>query len=130
MKTLNFSTKIQAGPEKVYDTMLGLSSKKTYEQWTTAFNPTSTYEGSWNKGDKIKFIGVDKSGKTEGMLAKIAENKPNNFVSIQHYGMLEDGKEITTGPKIEGWAGALENYKFEPVVTDYALSGKSKFITN
>jgi hypothetical protein len=74
MKTLSYSIKIQENPQQVYDKMLGLKSKKTYNEWTAAFNPSSSYEGSWNKGDKIKFIGVDEEGKTGGMLARIAEN--------------------------------------------------------
>jgi hypothetical protein len=115
MKKLSYSIKIQERPEKVYDTMLGLSSKKDYEQWTSPFGPSSTYEGSWNKGEKIKFVGIDESGKTMGMLSRIAENKPASFVSIQHYGLMEDGKEVTSGPKVESWAGALENYRFEPI---------------
>ncbi len=114
MKRLNFSTKIQERPEKVYKTMLGLDSKKDYEQWTSAFNTSSSYEGSWEKGEKIQFVGIDESGKSGGMLARVAENKPGSFVSIQHYGLLEDGKEITSGEKVESWAGALENYRFEP----------------
>lgn len=122
MKKLSYSIKIGEGPEKVYDSMLGLRSKQTYEQWTSAFNPTSTYEGKWDKGSKIIFAGVDETGKRGGMIARIAENVPNKFVSIQHYGLLEDGKEVTTGPKVESWAGAMENYRFEPVQNGTLLS--------
>ena len=49
------------------------------------------------------------------MVSRILENKPNEFVSIQHYGMLKSGEEITEGPEVEGWAGGLENYSFEEV---------------
>jgi len=62
-----------------------ISSKSTYEQWTSLFNPTSTYEGSWDKGSKILFIGVDDKGQKRGMASRIDENIPNRFVSIQHY---------------------------------------------
>src|SRR5690606_32733126 len=98
---------------KVYDTMLGSNSKSTYEQWTSLFNPTSSYEGSWNKGSKILFIGVDEQGEKGGMVSRIAENIPNRFVSIQHYGLLTAGKEITEGPEVEKWANGLENYSYE-----------------
>jgi hypothetical protein len=53
MKKLQFNIKIKAPVNKVYDVMLGLTNKTTYEQWTALFNPTSTYEGSWTKGSKI-----------------------------------------------------------------------------
>lgn len=115
MKTLHYSILINASPEHVHATMLGLSDKRTYEQWTAAFNASSTWEGSWNKGDKILFVGVAESGKKEGMVARIVENIPGEFVSIQHYGVVENGEEITEGPKVEGWANAMESYLFEPV---------------
>lgn len=118
MKKMHYTIDIQAQPEQVYNTMLGLKDKKTYEDWTTPFNPSSsspsTYEGSWNKGDKLRFIGVDENGKKMGMVSRVAENKPGEFVSIQHYGILENDVEITEGPKVEGWANSLENYTFEP----------------
>lgn len=113
MKKVQFKTNIHAPAAQVYDAMLGLSDIKTYEQWTAEFNPGSTYEGSWDKGSKILFVGTDSSGKKSGMVAKIAENIPGKFVSIRHYGILKDGKEITSGPEVEKWAGGLENYTFE-----------------
>ena len=45
-------------------------------------------------------------------MSQIKENIPNDFVSIEHLGVLDGGEEITTGPAVEGWAGALENYRF------------------
>ena len=33
------------------------------EQWTALFNPRSTYDGRWNKGSKMLFIGTDKKFK-------------------------------------------------------------------
>jgi hypothetical protein len=93
--------------------MLGINNKSTYEQWTALFNPTSTYEGSWEKGSKILFIGVDEKGEKGGMVSRIAENTPNQFVSIQHYGLLKADEEITEGPEVEKWANGMENYTFE-----------------
>lgn len=113
MKKLQFKVNIQAPVTKVYDTMLGLSSKSTYEQWTALFNPTSTYEGNWEKGSKVLFVGVDEKGEKGGMVSRIAENMPNRFVSIQHYGLLKAGKEITEGPEVEKWSNGFENYTFE-----------------
>ena len=84
MKKLQFKVSINAPVTRVYDSMLGINSKSTYEQWTSLFNPTSTYEGSWNKGNKILFIGVDEKGEKGGMVSRIAENIRNRFVSIQH----------------------------------------------
>ena len=112
MHKLKFNISINAPVNKVYDTMLGISKKSTYEQWTALFNPTSTYEGSWDKGSKILFIGVDENGEKGGMVSKIIENIPNQLVSIQHYGLLKANEEITTGPEVEKWANGFENYTF------------------
>ena len=112
MKRLQFKVSINAPVTKVYDSMLGTSSKSTYEQWTALFNPTSTYEGSWEKGSKILFLGVDEKGEKGGMVSRIADNIPNRFVSIQHYGILKADKEITEGPEVEKWANGFENYTF------------------
>jgi hypothetical protein len=113
MEKLQFKVSINAPATKVYELMLGITHKSTYEEWTALFNPTSTYEGSWDKGSKILFLGVDENGQQGGMVSKIAENIPNQFVSIQHYGLFNAGKEITEGPEVEKWANGFENYTFE-----------------
>lgn len=113
MKKLQFQVSINAPVSRVYDVMLGINNKSTYEQWTALFNPTSTYEGSWDKGNKILFIGVDEKGEKGGMVSRIAANIPNRFVSIQHYGLIQADKEITEGPEVEKWANGFENYTFE-----------------
>jgi hypothetical protein len=113
MKKLQFKKEIKATAQKVYETMLGLKDKSSYEYWTSAFNPTSSYEGSWKKVDKILFIGVDENGKKGGMVSEIVEHQPAKFVSIRHYGFLDGDTEITTGEQVEKWAGGHENYSYE-----------------
>lgn len=113
MKKLQFTVSINAPVTRIYDFMLGISNKSTYEQWTALFNPTSSYEGSWDKGSKILFVGVDEKGEKGGMVSRILENIPNKFVSIQHYGLVQGDKEITEGPDVEKWANGLENYTFK-----------------
>jgi uncharacterized protein YndB with AHSA1/START domain len=109
MESLHFEIDIDVNPDKVYKTML---EKKHYEDWTSVFNPDSHFEGSWEKGSKILFFGTDQDGKKGGMVSRIRENLPGKYLSIEHLGVIEDGKEITSGPKVEGWAGATENYTF------------------
>jgi hypothetical protein len=113
MQKLQFKVNINAPAANVYDCMLGIHDKSTYEQWTSLFNPTSTYEGSWNKGSKILFIGVDEKGEKGGIVSKIADNIPHQFISIQHYGLVKGDQEITEGPEVEKWANGFENYSFE-----------------
>ncbi|MFV0605277.1 MAG: hypothetical protein ACK5NK_05470 [Niabella sp.] len=113
MQRLQFKKEINATSQKVYETMLGLKNKSTYEYWTSAFNPTSTYEGSWDKGNKIHFVGLDENGKKGGMVSEIEAHQPAQFVSIRHYGFLDGDTEITTGEQVEKWAGGHENYSYQ-----------------
>jgi uncharacterized protein YndB with AHSA1/START domain len=106
---LHYEIVIGEKPEKVYTVML---ADKTYREWTKIFNAASRFEGSWGKGSKIVFLGSDERGNVGGMVSRIRENIPNRFVSIEHIGMIEDGKEITSGPKVDPWKGGLENYTF------------------
>lgn len=112
MEKLQFKVSINASTNKVYNTMLGISNKSTYEQWTALFNPTSTYEGSWTKGSKILFVGTDDKGEKGGIVSEIFDNIPNKFISIRHYGLVKSDVEITEGPEVEKWANGFENYTF------------------
>ncbi|MEZ4779640.1 MAG: SRPBCC domain-containing protein [Flavobacteriaceae bacterium] len=113
MKKIQFTQTINASVDSVYDAMLGISSKKTYEQWTAVFNPTSTYEGTWEEGSRMYFVGENEKGEKGGMISEIVKNTPNQFVSIKHIGMLQGDKELLEGPEVESWAGCLENYTFK-----------------
>ncbi|QCR24610.1 SRPBCC family protein [Pontibacter sp. SGAir0037] len=106
---LHFEVSIGASADKVYRTML---EKETYTAWTSVFNPTSYYEGSWAQGSRIQFLGTGEDGAVGGMVSRIKENIPNKFVSIEHLGLVQNGAEVTSGPEVEGWAGALEDYTF------------------
>ncbi len=110
MQKLHFETLINAPVEKVWDTML---SDATYREWTRAFAPGSHYEGSWNQGSKMLFLGPDPdSGKEMGMVSRIKENRPYEFVSIEHLGIVQDGIEDTESPEAKKWSPAFENYTF------------------
>lgn len=119
METLHFEIEINAPVKKVTEIMLG---QKTYNDWTSEFNPTSQYKGSWDKGSKILFVGIDKNNQEEGMVSRIKEHLPNKFISIEHLGMLHKGEEITSGPAVEPWKGSLENYSFAETKTGTKIS--------
>lgn len=112
MKTLTYTEKIEAPANKVFRKMLGLDDVKDFEAWTKPFNPTSSYKGSWEKGEKIYFLGTDDKGNTGGMVSEIADRKTDAFISIRHYGILDGDKEILEGPDVEKWADGFENYTF------------------
>jgi uncharacterized protein YndB with AHSA1/START domain len=104
-ETLHFETVINAPVQKVWDTMLQL---ETYKQWTAAFDPSSSYEGSWEKGSEIRFV----SASGDGMLSEIAENIPQKFISIKHRGVIKNGVADTTSDEVAIWGSAFENYTF------------------
>jgi hypothetical protein len=83
-----------------------------YRAWTSIFNPRSSFKGSWERDSKILFIGSDEEGNEFGMVSRIRENIQNEFVSIEHIGVLKGGKEITSGKEVDGWAGSHENYTY------------------
>lgn len=113
MEKLQFKKEINAPAQHVYETMLGLKDKSTYDAWVKVFNPTSSFEGSWDKGSKIYFTGIDENGKKGGMVSRIEEHEPAKFVSIGHLGILDGETEITSGEHVEAWQGGHENYTFE-----------------
>lgn len=104
-ETMHFEAVINAPVSKVWDTMLG---PETYKEWTQEFDPTSYYEGTWEKGSKIKFLGSEGNG----MLSEIAENDLHKFISIKHLGELKNGVEDTTSDAVKMWLPAFENYTF------------------
>lgn len=106
---LHFEILIDSPPEKVYNTMI---NKTGYSEWTSAFNPTSRYEGTWEKGSKILFIGDAEDGSMGGMVSRIKENIPFRFISIEHLGIVDHGREVLCGPEVDQWAGSEENYTF------------------
>lgn len=105
-----YSIDINAPVKKVWDTML---NDQTYRQWTAAFNEGSFFKGNWEKDSKMLFLGPDpETGKEGGMVSRIAENRPYEYVSIEHIGVVNDGVEDTTSDFAKKWAPAYENYTF------------------
>jgi hypothetical protein len=90
--------------------MLG---EDTYPEWTEVFMPGSHYVGDWNEGSKILFLAPGETGEVSGMVSRIKENRKYEFISIEHLGFVQDGKEDTTSEEVKSWAGALENYTFK-----------------
>ena len=106
MQKLHYSIVINAPAAKVWSTML---DDKTYRLWTDAFSPGCYYKGDWNKGSKILFLASGEHGES-GMVSRIKENRKHEFISIEHLGIIQNGKEDTSSEESKAWAGALENY--------------------
>ena len=107
MKKLNFTTKIDAPKEKVWNT---LWNDTTYRAWTSAFAEGSYAEtDNWKEGSKVLFLGPTR----DGMVSMVAKNKPNEYMSFKHLGVVKQGVEDTESDQVKGWAGALENYSLK-----------------
>jgi hypothetical protein len=108
MEKIHFSMLIDATPEKIWKV---LWTDETYRKWSSAFAEGSYAETDWKQGSKALFT----DGKGSGMVSRIAENRPNEYMSIEHLGMLKDGVEDTTSDDVKAWAGAHENYTLKKV---------------
>ena len=107
-KRLQFSEVIEAPAERVVAVMTG---QESYPQWASVFGEGSRFEGSWRQGERIRFL----AGSGEGMVAEIAEHRPDEFISIRHVGFLANGVEDTESDAVRAWAPAYENYTFQAV---------------
>lgn len=106
---LHFEEYVDAPAEKAFGTMTG---RDTYIAWTRVFNSSSRFEGSWEKGSKISFMGAEADGSLSGMTGFMKENRPGSYLSIEYAGIIKKGAEVTDGPEAEKWKGFLENYTF------------------
>lgn len=103
MEKLTFNTLISAGPETVWNV---LWSANTYPQWTSAFCEGSHMVTDLQRGSKVLFL----DGKGSGMVSKVAELIPNEYISFEHLGEVNNGVEDTESEQVKSWAGAHENY--------------------
>ncbi|MEI9809230.1 MAG: SRPBCC domain-containing protein [Bacteroidota bacterium] len=108
MEKLHFNIVINATPEKVWKV---LWTDDTYRKWTTAFTEGSYAETDWKEGSKVLFLDSNR----QGMVSKIAESRPNEFMSFEHLGEVKDGVEDTSSERVKQWAGSHENYTLKKV---------------
>lgn len=107
MKQLQFTTLIEAAPGQVWETLLG---PVTYRIWTAAFTEGSYFEGTWAKGERMRFLAPGGNG----MVSEIAELRPQEFLSIKHLGEIKNGVEDTESEAVRSWTPCFENYTLTP----------------
>ena len=103
MKKHHFSVEINAPRERVWQI---LWDDKSYRQWTAPFHEGSHALSDWQEGSRVLFLGPNGNG----MVSRIAQLKPNEYMSFEHLGEIKDGTENFETAKEKGWAGSLENY--------------------
>lgn len=102
--TLTFDVTIDAPRAHVWDVML---APNTYSQWTAPFSERSYYEGSWEQGDTIRFL----TGDGNGAFGVVKGHQVHELISIEHHGIIRDGKEDRESAEVKAWAPAYEDYR-------------------
>jgi len=105
MDKLRFSVDIDAPVYTVWMAMLGSDS---YRRWSAAFHEGSYFEGSWDEGSPIRFLGPSPDGTVGGLVGVVEENRTHEFVSVRYLAEVDDGVETTDSPIV----GVHENYSF------------------
>lgn len=108
MEKVQFKITINASREKVWDI---LWADDSYRAWTSVFSEGSRAETDWKKGSKVLFL----DGKGAGMVSRIDDLVPNEFMSFQHLGEVKDGVEDTTSERVQQWSGGRENYTLKSI---------------
>lgn len=125
MEKQEFRISIDAPREKIWNILWG---EATYPVWTSAFAEGSRAETDWKKGSRAIFH----DGKNNGMISSIADNRPNEYMSIKHLGTIKNGVEDMDSEETKQWAGALENYTLKnnqgktELIVDMDISGQYK----
>jgi uncharacterized protein YndB with AHSA1/START domain len=128
MQKLRYSVTISAPVQDVWTTML---DDATYREWTSAFGESS-YEGDWNQGSEIRFLGPDGDGSVGGMIATVEENRPNERISLRYIGQVVNGEDDTTSEAAKAFMGAHEQYAFSEsagaTTVDVELDSAEEFV--
>ncbi len=129
MEKLRYSVTINAPVQDVWTTML---NDATYREWTSVFNSESSYEGDWNQGSEIRFLGPDGDGSVAGMIATVEENRPNELISLRYVGQVVNGEDDTTSEAAKAFMGAQEKYAFSEsegsTTVDVELDSEDEFV--
>ncbi len=120
-KKLSFSIDINASREKIWETLLG---KETFSDWCSYFSPSgdSRFEGDWSEGSTMRFIGEDGEGNVGGMITKIVEHRPGEYIRSDSVGVIGNGQEYYEGEMCDQWVPATEEYRVTGGPDTYTLS--------
>ena len=107
-KRITWKVQIAADRSKVWALTF---DKESFRQWTAAFSEGSCYEGVWGAGNIIHFLAPGQDGaEPSGMVSVVRDFRPPEFCSIEHLGIVENGKDDTASEAAMAWAPAFENY--------------------
>lgn len=112
MERRRFSVEVAAPAAVVWSTMF---DESTYRQWTSVFNPDSYFEGTWQPGTEIRFLGSSPEGEGSGMtgvFGVITAHRPYEFVAIEYQGQIVNDADDISSQEARQLIGARESYTF------------------
>lgn len=129
MEKLNYTVNINAPVQTVWATML---DDATYREWTGEFYEGSYFEGDWNQGSEIRFLGPDEKGSLGGMIATVEESRPHEYVSLRYVGQISDGRDDTSSDAAKELIGTHERYSFSEAdgvtTVDVELDSQDEYV--
>jgi hypothetical protein len=100
MKEIQFSIKIHAPKEKVWDT---LWQDETLREWAGVIDPGTYMEGDLKEGNEVQFI----SGNGYGVTSLVEKLTPGEFLLLRH---RADTQESGKREREDQWTGGEERY--------------------
>jgi uncharacterized protein YndB with AHSA1/START domain len=100
MKEMQFSIEINAGRERVWDT---LWQDKTFREWADIIDPGTYMVGDLKEGNEVQFI----SANGYGVTSLVEKLTPGEFLLLRHHAdTQEEGKR----EREKEWTGGKESY--------------------
>ena len=106
MKKLQFSIKIKAPKEKVWNT---LWDDKTFRDWASIIDEGTYMVGEIKEGNEVQFIS---SVNGYGVTSLIEKLVPNEFVLLRH---MADTKESGREEREKDWTGGTESHSLAEI---------------
>jgi uncharacterized protein YndB with AHSA1/START domain len=112
MKKIQQSIIIDAPREVVWAAII---NEQKFRIWCAEFAPGSYFDGGWQLGQSIKFLGKDEDGQLMGMQAEIAVSEHLKRISIRHYGLISGDVVDSDSDEAKKWVPSYESYELESI---------------
>ena len=100
------SVTIKASPARVWEVLF---TDHYYRRWTVPFSPGCYFEGTWELGSEMRFLGDG----GEGLLSVVSSAVPLQELVLTHQHEIKAGLSVEDAlaqAKETGWYGAKESY--------------------
>lgn len=120
IKIIKKGTEIKSSKENVWEV---LTQDRYTRAWYTFFSEGTHAVSDWSIGSKALFI----DNSNGGMVGKIIDNKPNEFLEIEYTGIVgPDGIEDYDSDLAKSLKGGRETYRLteKEGITNLSVSGE------